>query len=159
MERNTFVIVDPLGGVIFLLVGGFVEGPLTTRAQQSPRLTPFPVAELYNIDFAQVGVVGWGRGSGSSSKGRYPYSCRVGAPGKDPTAIGKGLNPEPPYLPYVAARWSSAELFWIAKNGIRMTGMPAFGSTHKDEEIWKVVAFVQRLPKVSEEEYAKMEHP
>ena len=40
-----------------------------------------------------------------------------------------------------------------------MTGMPAFDSTHKDEEIWKVVAFVQRLPKVSEEEYAKMEHP
>jgi hypothetical protein len=48
------------------------------------------------------------------------------------------------------ARWSSAEPFWIAKNGIRMTGMPAFGSTHKDEEIWKVVAFVQRLPMVTE---------
>jgi mono/diheme cytochrome c family protein len=82
-----------------------------------------------------------------------------GAPGKDPTDIGKGLNPEPPYLPDVVARWSSAELFWIAKNGIRMTGMPAFGSTHKDEEIWKVVAFVQRLPTVTEEDYAKMEHP
>ena len=56
-------------------------------------------------------------------------------------------------------RWSSAELFWIAKNGIRMTGMLAFGPTHKDEEIWSVVAFVQRLPKMSEEEDAKMEHP
>jgi len=40
-----------------------------------------------------------------------------------------------------------------------MTGMPAFGPTHKDEEIWSVVAFVQRLPKMSEEEDAKMEHP
>ena len=91
----------------------------------------------------------------------YSEACVYchGAPGKEPTDIGKGLNPEPPYLPDVAARWSSAELFWIAKNGIRMTGMPAFGSTHKDEEIWKVVAFVQRLPKVSEEEYTKMEHP
>ena len=84
--------------------------------------------------------------------------CR-GAPGKDPTDIGKGLNPEPPYLPDVVARWSSSELFWIAKNGIRMTGMPAFGPTHKDEEIWKVVAFVQRLPTVTEEDYAKMKHP
>ena len=82
-----------------------------------------------------------------------------GAPGKDPTDIGKGLNPEPPYLPDVVARWSGGELFWIAKNGIRMTGMPAFGSTHKDEEIWKVVAFIQRLPTVTEEDYAKMEHP
>ena len=67
--------------------------------------------------------------------------------------------PEPPYLPDVVAGWSGGELFWIAKNGIRMTGMPAFGSTHKDEEIWKVVAFVQRLPTVTEEDYAKMEHP
>ena len=82
-----------------------------------------------------------------------------GAPGKDPTDIGKGLNPEPPFLPDVAARWSSTELFWIAKNGIRMTGMPAFGASHKDEEIWKVVAFVQRLPKTSEQDYAKMEQP
>ena len=82
-----------------------------------------------------------------------------GAPGKDPTDIGKGLDPEPPYLPDVVARWSSGELFWIAKAGIRMTGMPAFGSTHKDEEIWKVVAFVQRLPTVTEADYAKMEHP
>ena len=82
-----------------------------------------------------------------------------GAPGKDPTDIGKGLNPEPPYLPDVVARWSSAELFWIAKNGIKMTGMPAFGETHKDDEIWKVVAFVQRLPKMTEQDYAKMEQP
>jgi mono/diheme cytochrome c family protein len=91
----------------------------------------------------------------------YSEACVYshGAPGKEPTDIGKGLNPEPPYLPDVAARWSIAERFWIAKNGIRMTGMPAFGPTHKDEEIWSVVAFVQRLPKVSEEEDAKMEHP
>jgi mono/diheme cytochrome c family protein len=82
-----------------------------------------------------------------------------GAPGKDATDIGKGLNPEPPFLPDVVARWSSTELFWIAKNGIRMTGMPAFGATHKDEEIWKVVAFVQRLPKMNEQDYAKMEQP
>src|SRR3954447_16034346 len=91
----------------------------------------------------------------------YSEACVYchGAPGKDPTDIGKGLNPEPPYLPDVVAGWSGGELFWIVKNGIRMTGMPAFGSTHKDEEIWKVVAFVQRLPAVTEEDYAKMEHP
>jgi hypothetical protein len=58
----------------------------------------------------------------------------------------------------MASRWSRAELFWIAKNGIKMSGMPAFGSTHKDEEIWRVVSFVQRLPRVTEEDYAKMEH-
>jgi mono/diheme cytochrome c family protein len=80
-----------------------------------------------------------------------------GAPGKDPTDIGKGLNPEPPFLPDVAKRWTSAELFWIVKNGIKMTGMPAFGPTHKDEEIWNAVAFVQRLPKMSAEQFSALE--
>ena len=69
-----------------------------------------------------------------------------GAPGKDPTDIGKGLNPEPPYLPDVVARWSGGELFWTAKNGIRMSDMPAFARPIKTRRFGKVVAFVQRLP-------------
>ena len=35
--------------------------------------------------------------------------------------------------------------FWKIKNGIEMTGMPAFGGSHSDEEIWDMVAFVNRL--------------
>jgi len=80
-----------------------------------------------------------------------------GAPGKDPSDIGKGLNPEPPFLPDTVKRWTSAELFWIVKNGIKMTGMPAFGPSHKDEEIWSAVAFAQRLPKMTAEQYTALE--
>jgi len=89
----------------------------------------------------------------------YSETCIYchGAPGRDPTDIGKGLNPEPPYLPDTVGRWSSAEIYWIVKNGVKMTGMPAFGSTHKDAEIWNVVAFVQRLPKMSPEEFNQIE--
>ena len=47
---------------------------------------------------------------------------------------------------------SDGELFWILQNGIRMTGMPAFGPTHKDEELWKMVAFLRHLPELSDEE-------
>jgi len=68
-----------------------------------------------------------------------------GAPGKDPVDIGKGLNPEPPYLPDTIAFWNTGEVFWIIKNGIKMTGMPAFGPTHKDDEIWKLIAFIRSL--------------
>jgi mono/diheme cytochrome c family protein len=80
-----------------------------------------------------------------------------GAPGHDPSDIGKGLNPEPPYLPDRAERWTNAELFWIIKNGVKMTGMPSFGVTHKDSEIWNLVAFVQRLPKMTDEQFKQME--
>lgn len=89
----------------------------------------------------------------------YKETCVYchGAPGKDPSDIGKGLNPEPPYLPDTAGSWTSAQLFWIIKNGVKMTGMASYGAVHNDDEIWALVAFVQRLPKMTPEQYAKME--
>ena len=88
----------------------------------------------------------------------YREMCVVchGAPGVEPREIGKGLTPEPPELAKAAERWSPRELFWIIKHGIKMTGMPAWGPTHKDEEIWPIVAFVQRLPETTPESYQQM---
>ena len=73
-----------------------------------------------------------------------------GAPGVDPGEIGQGLNPGAPdlTLPRTQAR-SDGELYWIVSEGIRMTGMPAFGSTYRDEQIADLVAFVRSLPKLS----------
>ncbi len=69
-----------------------------------------------------------------------------GAPGIDPEAVGQGLNPLAPDLAEEAAELTPAELFWVTKNGIKMTGMPAWGATHGDDAIWPVVAFMTRLP-------------
>jgi mono/diheme cytochrome c family protein len=76
-----------------------------------------------------------------------------GAPGVDASEIGEGLNPPAPDLTLarIQAR-SDGELFWILSNGIRMTGMPAFGPTHKEEQIWRLVAFVRHLPELSKDE-------
>jgi mono/diheme cytochrome c family protein len=89
----------------------------------------------------------------------YKETCIYchGAPGKDPGNIGKGLNPEAPYLPDTVGRWTDAQLFWIIKNGIKMTGMASYGAVHKDEEIWNLVAFVRRLPKMTPEQYGQMD--
>lgn len=78
-----------------------------------------------------------------------------GAPGVKVSEIGQGLNPFPPELAK-AGEDEPLEFFWIVKHGIKMTGMPAFGATHSDDEIWAIVAFVQRLPKLSPEEYQAM---
>lgn len=43
--------------------------------------------------------------------------------------------------------------FWIIKHGIKASGMPAWGPTHSDERIWNMVAFLQRLPTLSEDHY------
>jgi mono/diheme cytochrome c family protein len=76
-----------------------------------------------------------------------------GAPGVDPSEAGEGLNPPAPDLSLARVqKRTDGELFWLVQNGIRMTGMPAFGATHKDDEIWKIVAFLRRLPALTAEE-------
>ncbi len=91
----------------------------------------------------------------------YEEMCAAchGAPGVDPAVLADGLNPPPPELAKEAEEWSAAELFWITKHGIRMTGMPAFGPTHSDEELWEVVALVRRLPRLSPGEYRRLVAP
>ena len=54
----------------------------------------------------------------------------------------------------VANETSPQELFWVIKNGINMTGMPSFGAIDvPDQGIWSIVAFVKKLPTVSEEDF------
>lgn len=79
-------------------------------------------------------------------------SCH-GAPGVERGEIGQGMNPEPPDLAEEVEEWSDAELFWITKHGVRLAGMPAFGPTHSDEEIWALVGFMRRLPDMDGEAY------
>jgi mono/diheme cytochrome c family protein len=79
-----------------------------------------------------------------------------GAPGVEPSAIGKGLNPKPPSLADEAKELSNGELFWVVKHGIKMTGMPSFGVTRNDDEIWAIVAFLDRLKGLTPETYQKM---
>lgn len=79
-------------------------------------------------------------------------SCH-GSPAGGKSEAGRGLNPSAPDLSEAARDWKPAELYWIIKNGIKMTGMPAFGPTHDEHELWAMVAFVQKLPGMSPEEY------
>jgi mono/diheme cytochrome c family protein len=76
-----------------------------------------------------------------------------GAPGKKPGPLGQGLNPPPPDLQHSAQEHSPAELFWVTKNGIKMTGMPAWGPTHNDEELWPLVALMSALPELDAKSY------
>ena len=77
-----------------------------------------------------------------------------GAPGVKWAKFSEGLNPDPPDLKEVAAELDPPELFWIVKNGIRMTGMPSFGAIGVgDDDIWSIAAFVKKIAGVSEDDY------
>ncbi len=79
-----------------------------------------------------------------------------GAPGVAPSDIGKGLNPLPPDLVESAGELTPAEVYWVVTNGIKMTGMPAFKSTHNDELRWAITAVVEQLPSLTPEKYKEM---
>lgn len=92
---------------------------------------------------------------------KYHEMCETchGGPGAESSPIGKGLYPQPPNLIESAREMSPAEIFWVTKNGIKMTGMPSFGKTHDDAKLWKIVAFVADLPVLSTGDYRSMLQP
>jgi hypothetical protein len=77
-----------------------------------------------------------------------------GGPGVNWAKFSEGLHPDPPDLKELANDRAPQQLFWVIKNGINMTGMPSFGAIEvPDQEIWTIVAFVKKLPSVSNDAY------
>ncbi len=79
-----------------------------------------------------------------------------GGPDIDRSEIGKGLNPQPPNLAAAVKAWTPRQLFWIVEHGVKMTGMPSFGMTHTDKEVWSIVAFIEKLAEMSPGQYQRM---
>lgn len=85
------------------------------------------------------------------------------APGKEPTELALGLYPQAPEFserePVTDAQEKlnlSRKYFWVIKNGIKMTAMPAWGLTHNDEAIWALTAFLHKLHGMPAEQYAAL---
>jgi mono/diheme cytochrome c family protein len=78
----------------------------------------------------------------------YGTDCSMchGADGHTPTDNGRWMYPRASDLtsPGVG-QYTDRELFWIIKNGIRLTGMPAFGKVESDENIWDLANYVKTL--------------
>jgi mono/diheme cytochrome c family protein len=74
------------------------------------------------------------------------------APGAPDTELRRGLYPQPPKLAEVRGL-PPARAFWAIKHGIKLTAMPAWGTTHDNAAIWNIVAFLQKLPDLTPEQY------
>jgi mono/diheme cytochrome c family protein len=79
--------------------------------------------------------------------------------GSGTTMFGQGLYPKAPDLrEQETQKLSDGELFWIIENGVRFTGMPAFGGHHDStDDTWKLVLFVRHLPQLTTQERLEME--
>lgn len=90
----------------------------------------------------------------SAGAGLYNEMCSGChlAPGMEKTEISRGLYPSAPELSR-ATGLTPGEEFWVIKHGVNMTGMAAWGKTHNDTLIWDMVAFLQKLPKLTPAQY------
>lgn len=95
---------------------------------------------------------------GGLAYGQMCQTCH-GGPGAPRSVTGLGLSPTPPDLAEAAQKWSSAEVYWILDEGIQMAGMPAFGPTHSEAELWEIVAFVEALPGMDSTRFAALTSP
>jgi mono/diheme cytochrome c family protein len=151
------VIVVAIGVAVYFL-GGFFN---VAASQDDPDIvnwalqhvreasiarhaTVMPTASLDDSALVQAGAKAFSE--------RGCVHCH-GGPGTEWSKFSEGLNPGPPDLKDVVGD-PPQEIFWVIKNGIKMTGMPSFGKIEvPDQEIWSIVAFVKKLKTVSEADY------
>jgi mono/diheme cytochrome c family protein len=93
-----------------------------------------------------------------SGAGLYQANCVEchGAPGVAPRGIGMSMQPVPGPLVDATSKWDAAQMYWIVRHGIKMSGMPAWEYRLQDDELWQLVAFLQHMPQLSPADYQEL---
>ena len=74
------------------------------------------------------------------------------------TEIGQNLYPKAPDMRLAQTQnLTDGELYYTIHNGIRLTGMPAWGTEERDDDSWKLVLFIRHLPQLTPAEERAME--
>ena len=132
-------------------------GPFETRVARAIRglAIPSDIKARTNPIAASTGALG----PGLEHFARYCAMCH----GNDGAgaAIGRGLYPKPPDMRADATqRLTDGEIFYIIENGVRFTGMPAFGTGTAEPKgetlVWQLVEFIRRLPRLTDAELDRM---
>ena len=86
----------------------------------------------------------------------YRSHCVVchGGPGVAQEKFGQSMQPVPGPLVDAARRWQPAEMYWIVRHGIKMSGMPAWEYHMPEDDLWATVAFLAELPRMTPAAYA-----
>ena len=170
MRRGTLVVLIGLGvvGLIAAFAASFLHDGLSSRATPS-KLESAMARNIHHFAIpssarsAQNPVLA---SPEDMRDGRLHFAdhCSIchANDGSGQTMLGVGLFPRPPDLRLPETQdLTDGELFWVIENGVRFTGMPAFGSgrSHGGElDSWKLVHFIRHLPHLTAAERLEMEH-
>jgi mono/diheme cytochrome c family protein len=170
MNRVMRALIGTLAGVGALaIVAGLalaVTGVATHKPPPALEVTLARTARHYLIPVAQrnrsnpvPASVEWM----AEAERHWADHCAVchGNDGRGDTAIGRGLYPRAPDMTLPATQdLSDGELLWIIEHGVKLTGMPAWGTADPDDddrESWELVHFVRHLPNITKEHLRAME--
>ena len=154
MKRRLFVLLIVVVLAVLLIVVGFYQisidalqepGRLETiLATQAKHLLIHRSSSGDGISSAPIDLPA-SIEAGDRLFGTECAQCH-GLDGHTPTDTGRWMYPRAPDLAsFEVQQYSDRELFWIVKNGIRLSGMPAFGKVESDEHIWNLAHYVRTL--------------
>ena len=140
----------------------------------SARAEPLPVEKLVARNLRRLAVPDADRDKKNplppsaenlgDGRAHFADHCAVchGNDGRGETEMGQGLYPKAPNMREDdTQKLTDGELYFIIKNGVRFTGMPAWGSlegnAQDDADNWKLVHFIRHLPKQTAQEIQEME--
>ena len=152
-----------LGGGAVVLVGLFdvsakdghwpgVPWVLHTTYQRSVELRSPPASEVPPLDDEALVALG---------ARHFDQACSQchSAPGERQDATVRSMLPRPPHVTEAVEGWDAENLFWILKEGVKMSGMPHWPSYERDDDVWSVVAFLERVDGMSGARYEKLVRP
>jgi len=115
-----------------------VSWVLHTTFQNSARLRAPPQEEVPPLDDPALIALG---------EMHYATACTPchAAPGETASATMRAMLPQPPQIEEAVQSWRATELHWIVENGIKMSGMPAWPSAGRDDEVWSIVAYLHAV--------------
>jgi mono/diheme cytochrome c family protein len=157
-------LVTVLAALVYVRTTGLrgqpSPGALETRVARSLRAIAIPDSDRART--LPANASGESLWLGMEHYARYCALCHANNGSGEKTPLGSGLYPKPPDLRAAATQQlTDGELFYIIDNGVRFTGMPAFGTGEStpagDKQLWELVQFVRRLPSITPDELAEME--
>lgn len=96
-----------------------------------------------------------------SAAGHFDQACKVchGAPGVPRSPVMQAASPPAPDLAETVGEYSDRELFWIVRHGVKYTGMPAWPTGDRPDEVRRMVGFLRQLPGMSAAQYRALVAP
>ncbi len=167
-KRGRWVLAGCLGVVVTLgAAGGFLvqrgfsarDEPSAVEAFAARRLRHLSVPRAERDARNPVPLTPQGL---DRARAHFADHCALchGNDGKGQTTLGRNLYPKAPDMTQPDTQaLSDGEIFYLIKNGIRLTGMPAWGkdTAEDNRQTWELVHFIRRLPRLTEEELAEMQ--